>query len=121
MFMRSFVVSMLLVCLAACARPSCSNAPPEAKDEQTCKAVGGDWRPVCSRGTLTCVVTYADAGEACRGGEDCQGGKCLQVDKPSGPAGSGKDVTGTCVETSNPCGCFTFVEDGRVTRTICDD
>jgi hypothetical protein len=33
----------------------------------------------------------------------------------------GKPATGKCVATSDPCGCFTLVEDGKIGPALCVD
>jgi len=89
---------------------------PHTLNAQQCQAAGGTMRPVCMMGTVQCVVPYADAGRPCRDGDDCQGACRAESMEPSrGP------VTGRCQATSDPCGCFANVEDGRVDAALCVD
>lgn len=95
-------------------------APPAAQiaDEASCKIAGGDWRPICRMQTLSCVITYPDAGKACTDGDDCAGNCEGAV---TGAAGAGQPATGVCSTNSDPCGCHTFIEDGKATATLCAD
>ena len=121
---------LILICLTliACApavAPSASGgevpatAPvesPHTLNADQCQAAGGTMRPVCMMGTVQCVVRYADAGQACRDGDDCQGACRADSMEPSnGP------VVGRCQATSDPCGCFANVEDGRIDAAMCVD
>ena len=128
--MRSLLT---LICLAliACAAPVAPEAepggssapaeapsgiPPHQMNADQCQAVGGTMRPVCMMGNISCVVRYADAGRVCSDGDDCQGNcRAESLDRTTGP------ITGRCQETSDPCGCFANVEDGRVDAALCVD
>jgi len=93
-----------------------ASIPLHEMDAGQCQAVGGTMRPVCMMGTVQCVVRYSDAGRTCRDGDDCQGACRAESMSPSqGP------VTGRCQATSDPCGCFANVEDGRVDAALCVD
>jgi hypothetical protein len=63
------------------------------------------------------VVRYRDANRRCRSSSECQGHRCewRSSGHPTGP------VTGQCAANSNPCGCFTTVESGRISGGICVD
>ena len=104
---------------AAEAEAAWASAPPVTASDaeiRECDARGGTIRPVCMMGTPQCVVTYSDAGRACRDGDDCQG------DCRAGEMGpSGQAVTGRCQADSDPCGCFANVEDGRIEAALCVD
>ena len=89
---------------------------PHTLDAAQCQAAGGEMRPVCMMGTVQCVVRYSDAGRACRDGDDCQGA-CRAADMAPAPG----PVVGRCQATSNPCGCFANVEDGRIDAALCVD
>lgn len=81
-----------------------------------CQEAGGTMRPVCRMGSVQCVVTYSDAGQTCRDGDDCQGDCRADVGTQAGTP-----VTGRCQATSDPCGCFANVEDGQVDGALCVD
>ena len=85
--------------------------------EETCRAKGGTFRPVCLMGLKACVVNYADGGKPCTGKAQCEG-QCRLEGPPPMP---GATATGVCQRTSDPCGCFTMVEDGKVQAAICVD
>jgi len=126
--MRPLLTFLCLV-LVACAAPvtptaeagdgTATGTPDVPLHQMTaaqCQAVGGTIRPVCMSGNPSCVVRYADAGRVCRDGDDCQGAcRAESLDRTTGP------VTGRCQETSDPCGCFANVEDGRVDAALCVD
>jgi hypothetical protein len=124
--MRLILSLILTLGLAACApaesgpTAAASNATVIPKDEQSCRAAGGNWRPVCLMGTLACVVRFNDAGKTCRDGDECQSRQCRYEGKET-PDMNGKEVTGKCHAVSDPCGCFTLVEDGKIMGTLCAD
>jgi hypothetical protein len=123
--MRLLALLLLTLGLASCV-PAEGNTPQAATetrsiptDEQSCKAAGATWRRVCLMGNWTCVVSYADAGKTCRDGDECQGKQCRHNGKPV--EDPNQEVTGKCVATSDPCGCFALVEDGKVEAALCVD
>ena len=125
--MRFVALLVSVLILAACAPADGSGAPgdttvvstPIPTDEQSCRVAGGNWRRVCLMGTWSCVVKYADAGKTCRDGDECQGKQCRYNGKPV--TDSTTEVTGSCVATSDPCGCFTLVQDGKADAALCVD
>ena len=127
--MRPLIIALALAALAACAPPVSPaaggaadpapiSAPADAGSSEAaaCQARGGTLRPVCMMGSLQCVISYPDAGRACRDGDDCQG-DC----RTDAGARAGQAVTGQCQASSDPCGCFATVEDGRATAALCVD
>lgn len=130
--MRHFLTALTLVLVAACA-PAPAPAPeargdvwseapvsappaqPDSEEARACAARGGALQPVCRMQSLQCVVQYSDAGRPCRDGDDCQGDCRADV------GASGASVTGQCQASSDPCGCFALVEDGRVESALCVD
>ena len=86
-------------------------------DAEACAAAGGDIRPVCMRGNPMCIVTFPDAGAACTDGADCANGRCFA----EGDAEMGKQASGVCAPSNDPCGCFTVIEDGVAQPTLCVD
>ncbi|MBI1360442.1 MAG: hypothetical protein GC155_09210 [Alphaproteobacteria bacterium] len=128
----------VVLMLAACHAPPAKTAPNEAegtlvvppiihddqqpaqatpvRDETSCKATGGDWRPVCRLGKPFCVVTYKDAGKACSGASDCSG-RCMAQGSPN----MGEKTTGVCAANNEPCGCFQTVEGGVAQPGLCVD
>jgi hypothetical protein len=66
-----------------------------------------------------CVLKFADAGKACKDGDDCAG-DCL-AKNDAGFAPTGATATGVCAVNDDPCGCKQTVEDGRATAAICID
>jgi hypothetical protein len=88
--------------------------PPDA---QACAARGGTMQRICLRGELTCVETYKDAGKPCKDKTDCTA--TCRYRGPSRPVGS--EVVGECQRTSDPCGCFATVKNGKLEGTLCVD
>jgi hypothetical protein len=89
--------------------------PPDAA---ACARQGGTVRPVCMLGRPMCVIPFKDAGKACTDGDQCQG-DCRY--SGSGKVSPDTPVTGQCQASNDPCGCFSRVEDGRITGGICID
>ncbi len=124
--MRLVLLLILALGLAACTpaesgpTATASNATVIPKDEQSCRAAGGNWRPVCMMGTLACVVQFKDAGKICRDGNECESRQCRYEGKET-PGMNGKEATGKCHAVSDPCGCFTLVEGGKIMGTLCAD
>jgi hypothetical protein len=125
--MRFPALLLLLLSLSACtpadgngvnASTASTTETQIPTTEQSCSAAGGTWRRVCMMGTLACVIRLADAGKTCRGGNECLGRQCRYEGKQLPP---GTKVTGKCMAQSDPCGCFTLVEDGKVQGGLCVD
>jgi len=93
------------------------NRKPSAAEVKACAARGGKLQPVCMSGAIECVIHYRDAGKACKDKKDCIGG-CYYM---GNDAERGKSVIGNCEPTSDPCGCKTIVENGKVGSSICTD
>lgn len=115
--MRALAAFTLLIVVActpvAPAPPGPGGGDPRAAG---CAMEGGTMQPVCRRQTLQCVIAYSDAGRTCRDGDDCQGDCRAGVGVEAGTS-----VIGQCQATSDPCGCFTTIEDGRAQAGLCVD
>ena len=124
--MRLVALLIVALTLAACApaesgsTTTASTATVIPKDEQSCGVAGGTWRPVCMMGKPACVIKFADAGKTCRDGKECDGRQCRYEGKQA-LGMDGKEATGKCMALSDPCGCFTTVEDGKIQGTLCVD
>lgn len=113
--------------LASCAPPAetsvakseniVTNTPSTQESETSCGARGGTLQRVCLMGNTMCVVKYADGGKPCTGKAQCEGQCRLEGPSPL----PGARATGVCQLTSDPCGCFTSVEDGKAQATMCVD
>ena len=79
-----------------------------------CAEKGGTWQRICITQTLTCVLPYPDAGKPCNDSSECKGG-CLASTSIT------KLAVGECKGTNDPCGCFSWVEKGRVVQGPCFD
>ena len=125
--MRAVLFIAMLV-LASCAPPQAATDAPAAgsgagsqsaakDDTQACVARGGTMRRICLRGDLACVETFSDAGKTCTDKKDCQG-QC-RYSGPSLPIGT--TVVGQCQRTTDPCGCFATVANGKLEGALCVD
>lgn len=86
-------------------------------DAQDCARQQGSVRQVGLLGLWTCVVPFADAGQACQSRADCTGA-CFA---PQG-AGVGERATGACqADSAAMFGCHALVIDGRVVQGLCID
>ena len=59
---------------------------------------------------LECIIQYKDAGKVCTDGNECEGGRCLDVGNKSNEKGI---LLGTCVHNNN-CGSYQFIEKGKL-------
>lgn len=67
-------------------------------------------------GALTCVLRYRDGGKRCTDKKDCTGACLYEGPRPAPP----KPV-GVCQRTSDPCGCMSFIVNGRALPPMCVD
>lgn len=106
--------------------------PLTAEARADCKARNGEMQRVGMLGTWQCIVRYADAGQRCTDGDQCQGDCRATVDLPAPPASGTPapparttprpDPTeGVCQASSNYFGCYAVIEDGRARPMICVD
>lgn len=116
---KSILAATLALVMVSCAPvpppPGVTSASP---DVAACTAKGGTVRPVCRMQRPACVIAYSDAGKTCSDKSDCQG-RCLY--EGEAPTNSAATVTGQCQASSDPCGCFTTVVQGRMGPGLCVD
>jgi hypothetical protein len=80
----------------------------------TCLVNGGSWVRGGILGQATyCHFTYSDGGKSCQSSDECLGG-CVVSDLVSEVP-----EKGTCKRTSNPFGCYGFIENPEL--VICWD
>jgi len=124
MIRMMFAAAILL--LAGCAPPVLppSTLQPDspvrtdwqaAQTAEQCAAINGTWRPICLMGKPACVVTYKDAGKSCADSSECSGRCIADGAKP------GAETRGQCTATSDPCGCFQLVVNGKADYMLCAD
>lgn len=121
-------LAAVMVSCSPAPAPSASGQPVQTADStaespqtpQACAAAGGTMQPVCRRQIETCVIAYADAGKPCTDSDQCQG-DCRAEPSDRPPALNDTGVKGFCQANSDPCGCYTTIEDGKPARTICVD
>jgi hypothetical protein len=116
--------------LASCAQPDppaekpttvsqTGVAEPKPDTPEACVKNGGTYRRVCLMGSWSCVMPYSDAGKPCADKKECQG-QCRYVGEGEMPP-PGTAVTGACQRTTDPCGCFGIVADGKLQSMLCVD
>ena len=125
--MKRFVILAALLA-AACqpmpaddGRADLAQAVPVAQtpagEAAACAARGGKMLPQGRMQSLQGVVSYADAGQRCTDGDQCQG-DCRVEDVANAPH-AGEATVGQCQTTSSRFGCYTTVESGKAEATIC--
>ena len=93
-------------------------APPEGEkgysqaDGSDCAAKGGDYARRGMLGQYSCAVPFADAGKVCTRPGDCLG-QCRVED--------GEATSGTCQKTSDPFGCYWYLDENGQALGICVD
>ena len=92
--------------------------PQMTVSSSACTARGGEMRQVGRAQTWQCVIKYADAGQRCTDGSQCEGD--CEIAGNSGIA-AGAAATGVCQADSNRFGCRTTVENGKAGNTLCID
>ncbi len=121
---RSILLLLLLLLLlalvpvGACAPGAAETSASAPSAEAACAARGGTLTRVGRLQSLQCVVAYADAGERCTSGEDCQG-DCRIEEGLDVPAE--QPAAGVCQADSSRFGCYAVVEAGRARPPICVD
>ena len=90
-----------------------------SEDAAACARAGGKMLPQGRMQSVRCVITYADAGQRCTDGDDCQG-DCRVEDVANAPA-AGTHAVGQCQASSSRFGCYTTIEGGKAEATICVD
>jgi hypothetical protein len=89
------------------------------EDAAACTRAGGKMLPQGRMQSVRCVITFADAGQRCTDGDDCEG-DCRVEDVANAPA-AGTNAVGQCQASSSRFGCYTTIEGGKAEATICVD
>jgi hypothetical protein len=116
--MKRFLIAAAVMALCGCA-PVAAPAPvaETPSTESACAAQGGRLERVGRAQTLQCVIPFADGGNACRDGGECQSGRCLGAVEASGQT----NATGQCQANNTAFGCYTRIVNGRAEAAICVD
>lgn len=117
----------ILLPVLALLTAACTPMPPTADPAKTvqsaeagaCSARGGTLKAVGRLQSMQCIVPYADAGKRCTDGDQCQGD--CRVEGSSGILEGRPVSNGVCQADSDRFGCFTTVEDGKASATLCVD
>lgn len=125
--MRLLLILAVLI-VGACAPSTTSPSDPPrdettspnttVRDAEACSNRGGTWRRVCLMGTWSCVMPYRDGGKACSDRKECEGQCRYEGSLTLAP---GSPAKGVCQRTSDPCGCFAEVRDGKIQPALCVD
>jgi len=116
--MKTLLIAMSMLGLVACAPVAAPTPPTEAPTtEASCAGQGGRLERVGRAQTQQCVIPFADGGEACRDGSECDSGRCLGAVDAAGRS----NVTGACQASNMAFGCYTQVRNGRAEAAICVD
>lgn len=105
--------------MAQAPTPAAVQSAAGGEDAAACAAVGGKMLPQGRMQTVRCVVRYADAGQRCTDGDDCQGD--CRIEDVAGASHTSANAVGQCQASSGRFGCYTTVEDGKAEATICVD
>ena len=89
-------------------------------DQEACREGGGEVRPEGMLGMPRCVTPYADAGEQCRDGSDCEG-RCLGDDAVTDYEAPAGEQLGLCEANDSPFGCFAEINNGTAEAFLCVD
>jgi putative hemolysin len=127
---HKLILAAVFAALCACApavapepstpRTIAAAAPGDSTDIANCAARGGVVDTVGRMQRQVCRVPYADAGKTCSNKSDCTA-RCI-LDREEGDTEPGNSrVTGKCQQYETQFGCFSEVDGGRVTSTICVD
>jgi hypothetical protein len=102
--------------------PAQADPRPQMTPEErsACLAKGGEVQPLGRLQYEACVVHFRDAGKRCSSSRQCLG-KCLYPEGRPQPLNLRRRVVGQCQKTSNPFGCHTYVEHGRLKPGPCVD
>lgn len=130
MMMNKLIITAVFAALCACApamapqtstpTQAAASPPGDSTDIANCAARGGVVDTVGRMQRQVCRVPYADAGKTCSNRSDCTALCILDREEGDTEPGSGK-VTGKCQQYETQFGCFSEVDGGRVTSTICVD
>ena len=129
--MKRLLMAAAVMMMAACqplpadGRTDLAEAAPSvqsvagSEDAAGCARAGGKMLPQGRMQSVRCVITFADAGQRCTDGDDCQG-DCRVEDVANAPA-AGTNAVGQCQASSSRFGCYTTIEGGKAEATICVD
>lgn len=126
MKIQKLLIPIFLLSLSACISQQQTESFQESdrykermnsKEIKHCKKNGGEVQRAGRMGLPHCVITYSDAGKACKDSSECAA-RCLLVNSDE-PAGA--QVTGQCQQNSLRFGCYAVVEKGVAGPVICVD
>lgn len=88
-------------------------SPTSSPEEKAaCESSGGVWKRWGLIGEEYCQIPASDGGKSCNNGSECILDKCISEENKA---------PGKCQTYKNTFGCFSYIEDGKVTGAICID
>ncbi len=88
-------------------------------DKESCESKNGKWGIHGLAPVESCILPRSDAGEECRDSSECEG-ECVLEKMPENLE-EDQEVIGKCSEWNPLYGCYTFVENGKVSGAMCID
>ena len=110
------IVASLFLSNAALAAPPIGDVNESEQLKKKCLEEGKEWRKVGMLQMGACIEKSRDGGKACTSSKDCQ---FWCEDYDNRPVGT--EVVGTCAKDDDRSSCHTFVENGRVKESLCED
>jgi hypothetical protein len=112
---NALLAVVLVALLSACTTSRLERARAAALKEidvERCIAEGGHVQGVCMLGFPACVKPFPDAGKQCTDSSECEG--MCWVQENTIRRERGEPVIGVCQDTTDTCGCWEEVKDGRL-------
>lgn len=91
---------------------------PPSEMVMACRSQNGRFVRQGRRGCYQCVLSYSDAGKACKDSADCEG-QCKNASGFAKP--NAKNQTGQCASNSSVFGCYQVIKKGVAQPAICVD
>jgi len=91
---------------------------PPSEMVVACHSQSGRFVQQGRRGCYQCVLSYSDAGKACKDSADCEG-QCKSASGFAQP--NAKNQTGQCTSDSSLFGCYQIIKKGVAQPAICVD
>ena len=84
----------------------------DAANEEECQQKGGTWGKWGLAGMEYCQIPSKDFEKDCMDGSQCQYGKCIAANS---------EAPGKCQKFPTVFGCLSYIEDGKISSTLCID
>lgn len=84
----------------------------EAANKLECLAKGGVWQKWGLAGQEFCQIPALDAGKKCTDGSQCSYGICMSENN---------SLPGACTKFKTNFGCYSKIENGKISSSLCVD